>query len=157
MHDVYQQVAHELSDANLTELSQLRLKVTSRSMTPNLRPGDFVLVQSIPLETYQRGDLLVTRREDSYLTHRLVAVDSSGWHTKGDRNPRTDAPIKAQSIVGLVIAVERQGKTRYIHTRSHRFLARLIGWLGWQETSCNTFIGSWLAKMMSRILQVLTH
>jgi len=157
MHDVYRQVAHELSDASLIGPGQLRLKVTSHSMTPLLRPGDHVLVQSVSLDTLQRGDLLVTRRADGYLTHRLVAVDALGWHTKGDRNCQADAPIEAQSIVGLVIAVERQGKTRYIRTRSHRVLARLIGWLGWQETSCNTLIGSWLAKMVSRILQVLSH
>ena len=157
MHDVYRQVANELSDDSLNGPGQLRLKVTSHSMTPLLRSGDHVLVQSVSPDTLQRGDLLVTQRADGYLTHRLVAVDVLGWHTKGDRNRQSDAPIQAQSIVGLVIAVERRGKTRYIRTRFHRFLARLIGWLGWQETSCNFLIGSWLAKLMSRILLVLSH
>jgi signal peptidase I len=155
MHDVYRQVAHELSGASLAGQGQLRLKVTSHSMSPLLRPGDHVLVQAVSSETLQRGDLLVTQRMDDYLTHRLVAVNELGWHTKGDRNRRADAPISAQFITGLVVAVERRGHTRNIRTRPRRLVARFQGWLGWKEANSNSRPGTWLARLISRTILVL--
>jgi signal peptidase I len=154
MHDVYRQVAHELSGASLAGQEQLRLKVTSRSMSPLLRPGDHVLVQVVSPDTLQRGDLLVTQRIDGYLTHRLVAVNELGWYTKGDRNRRADAPISAQLITGLVVAVERRGYTRSIRTRPRILVARFQGWLGWKEANNNSRPGTWLARLISRTILV---
>jgi signal peptidase I len=154
MHDVYRQVAHELSDASLADREQLRLKVTSRSMSPLLQPGDHVLVQAVSPEFLERGDLLVTQRADGYLTHRLVAVNELGWYTKGDRNRRVDAPISAQSITGLVVAVERRGRTRNIRTRPRILVSRFQGWLGWIETNSSSRPGTWLARLISRTILV---
>jgi signal peptidase I len=157
MPDVYRQVAHELSDASLAGQGQLRLRVTSHSMLPLLRSGDHVLVQTVSPETLQRGDLLVTQRGDGYLTHRLVAIDELGWHTKGDRNRSADAPISAQFILGLVVAVERRGHSCNIRTRPRRLVARFLGWLGWKEANSNSRPGTWLARLISRTLLVLAR
>jgi len=154
MHDVYRQVAHEISGASLAGQGQLRLKVTSHSMSPLLRLGDHVLVRAVSPETLQRGDLLVTQRGDGYLTHRLVAVDEFGWYTKGDRNRRADEPIRAQFIAGLVVAVERRGHSRNIRTRPRRLVSRFLGWLGWKEANSNSRSGAWLARLISRTMLV---
>jgi signal peptidase I len=157
MQDNYHQAALDLSEASLTTQGQLRLKVNSHSMVPMLRPGDQVLVQRVPVDILQRGDLIVTRRGNFYLTHRLVAVDELGFHTKGDRNRQADAPIGVQFIVGQVVAVERRGQTRNIRTRFQLYIARLLGWLGWKETVSSSSPGIWLARIISRAILVLSH
>jgi len=155
MNDVYRRVAQELSDASLINRGQLRLLVTSQSMSPILRPGDHVLVQAVLPETLQRGDLLVTQQEDGYLTHRLVAVDELGWHTKGDRNRKADKPIGAQSIAGLVFAIERRGRARSIRSRPRRYTARFLGWLGWIEAKSKSRFGAWFVRFVTCIVLVL--
>src|SRR3972149_9108006 len=110
MQDIYRQTAQELSEVSLQTHSQLCLKVTSPSMAPLLRPGDQIVVQATEVSAIKRGDLVLTRREEGFLTHRLVVIDSKGWHTKGDRNRIADAPVAVPAILGLVISIERDGK-----------------------------------------------
>jgi signal peptidase I len=157
MHDVYRQVARELSGASLVGNGWLRLKVTSQSMSPLLRTGDYVQAQAVALESYRRGDLLVTQRTEGYLTHRLVKVDSLGWYTKGDRNRRVDPPVQPQSIVGLVFSVERQGRSKNLRTRPRMLLASWLGWLGWKEIVSKTRLGARLARRSAQVLMVFTR
>jgi len=157
MHDKYRQTAHELSEAGLRTNSNLYLKVTSSSMTPLLRPGDHIVVKAPVIRDIQPGDLLLTRREDGFLTHRLVLVDSKGWHTKGDRNRLADEPVAAPAVLGMVIAFERLGKLRSLRTWFHLFLARLHAWLGWKEMTSHIWIGAWLAHLASRLLQTIYY
>jgi signal peptidase I len=157
MHDRYLQTARELSDASLNGQDQLRLNVVSSSMAPFLRPGDHVLVRPASLGSIQRGDLIVTRREDGYLTHRLIAVDSQGWYTKGDRNHRADAPVGDLAIVGMVTAIERRGKLRSIITRPQRFIGRIQAWLGWQEITCHSLLAARFARIISRVLPAILY
>jgi signal peptidase I len=157
MHEIYLRTARELSEASLNEQDLLRLKVTSRSMDPVLRIGDHVLVQSTSPGLIQCGDLIVTRREDGYLTHRLLTVDEQGWHTKGDRNRMADAPVDASAIVGLVVAIERHGKLRHIRIRPQCWITRVQRWLGWQEIRCNSQFEAQSARVISRVLSLFFH
>jgi hypothetical protein len=144
MEDFYQQVALELSDANLPDQGLLRLKVTSQSMVPLLRPGDYVLVKSTSAEFILRGDLIVTRR-----------ADSRGWLTKGDQNRQVDAPVGEREIIGLVVAFERYGKLHSLRTRIRILVARWLGCLGWLEAGRFSPIGRWAARTTSRSLRYI--
>jgi signal peptidase I len=155
MDDFYRQIALELSGASLPEQGMLRLKVTSQSMSPVLRSGDYIFVKSIPLEAIHRGDLLVTRREDGFLTHRLVARDSRGWLTKGDQNNQADFPVGAHEIIGLVVAFERLGKLHSLRTHARIIVARWLGWLGGQETGSRTQICRVTTRTLSLALRLL--
>jgi signal peptidase I len=157
MHEIYFRTARELNEASQNKQDLLRLKVTSRSMDPILRIGDHVLVQSTSPSLIRCGDLIVTRREDGYLTHRLLTVDERGWHTKGDRNQMADAPVDASIIVGLVIAIERQGKLRNIRLRPQCWITRVQRWLGWQEIKCNSQLEGRTARVISRVLSLFFH
>ena len=150
MQDQYSQVVHELIDSDLVKQNPVVLNVTSLSMYPILQPGDRVLIQVIPIESMRRGDLLVTRRTDGFLTHRLVAVDVNGWYTKGDRNTKVDAPIDPSNIVGVVVEVDRCGKRIGLNTRSQRLLARWLSWLGWQEIAITSAFVSRFFRFLSR-------
>ena len=155
MDEVYRQVAQELSGSSLTRHGQLRLKVTSNSMSPILKLGDHVLVHSVSPDVLIRGDILVTQRPGGYLTHRFIFMDGHGWVTKGDRNRKADAPIPLEALVGLVVSRERNGHSRNLHTRFQRYLARISGWLGWKEVTSKSSPIPWMAKYISRFISVL--
>ena len=157
MYDRYHQVGRELNDANLSDQTILRLKITSQSMSPCLVPGDYILVKSTPFDNIHRGDLLVTRRDNGYLTHRLISIDARGWVTKGDQNSQADAAVSAQAIVGQVVAYERGGKSFSLLTRSSRAFARIHGWLGWREIQCRSQISLYSVRLISHILQYISR
>jgi hypothetical protein len=126
-------------------------------MAPLLKPGDQVFVQAAVMDTIKRGDLLLMRRKDGFLVHRLVAVDTWGWHTKGDRNRLADAPVSAPAVVGLVTAFERNGDRYSVLTRRHLIFASVLGWLGRKEMASQKRIGAWLTHSASRLLQTVCY
>jgi hypothetical protein len=80
-------------------------------MRPLLRTGDVVVVQPLDPRTAQPGQILVVQRGGEWITHRLVGVDSHGWHTHGDNTSYTDEAASADQIVGRVCAIERGDQT----------------------------------------------
>jgi signal peptidase I len=150
MQDHYSKEIRELVDIDLAKKSSLFFIVNSLSMTPFLRPGDRVLVQAIASEFLQRGDLLVTRRPDGFLTHRLVFMDANGWYTKGDRNNKLDAPVAALDIIGIIIAIDRYGTLITLNTRPQRLLSRWQGWLGSLEINSKSSFTSRFLRGISR-------
>lgn len=75
--------------------------VASGSMEPSLSVGDMIVnrVES----DYEEGDIITFRSGDSLTTHRIVAVTSAGYATKGDANNAVDPDIVSpESVVGRV-------------------------------------------------------
>jgi signal peptidase I len=89
----------------------LRLTVTGDSMRPLLKAGDGVVVQPIDPYALRPGEVIVAYRRGEWITHRLVAVDESGWHMHGDNTHCGDEAASAAEIVGRVIAIERGAQT----------------------------------------------
>jgi len=141
----YQQIALELIQTDQAASQPFSLRVIGRSMAPLLRPGDKVIAQHIQADLLKRGDLIVIRQEyqqeKQLTTHRLIATDTRGWHTKGDSCLHADPPIPAQAILGRVIAIERSSSATGNFTqidlqrRQWIFANRLMGWLGRLQTS----------------------
>jgi signal peptidase I len=123
--EVYLAAAREVWHAG-GAAGPLRLRVTSDSMRPLLRTGDEVVVQSSETHTLRPGDVLVVRRGEEWITHRLVAVDERGWHTHGDNTRYADEPASAAEIVGRVIAIERGTQTIDLQQPRWRAIDRRI-------------------------------
>ncbi len=136
----YQQIALDLALAEASSQERLSLHVLGHSMAPLLRPGDVVMAQPVSLESLRQGDLVVVHRPTELITHRLVAVDEQGWHTKGDNCHQADTPIRAPAILGRVVAIER-GCARLDLTSLG--WARVNRWLGW--------LGKWEARLARQI------
>ncbi len=152
MDKVYHQAAQELSGLNLANVGQLRLKVTSNSMSPLVKSGDYLLVRPVSIDSIKSGDILVTQRVDGFLTHRYIGKDARGWITKGDRNCQADSPIQEDAIVGLVVSTERNGRLRNLRTRFQILRARFLSRLGWNEINCKSVPATRLIRLLSRIL-----
>jgi hypothetical protein len=109
------------------------------SMRPWLRPGDSLFVQAVPEETLVAGDILLywnpgpTPDDDLLVCHRMVGrqtgpAGDDRYLTKGDSASRIERfeNRKRCEILGKVVAVARDGKTRPIPGRIGN-LARLAG------------------------------
>ncbi len=61
----------------------------------------------------QPGDVIVYRRGEEFVVHRVNSVTSEGIRTRGDNNFRFDEfPIDEKQIVGIVESVDDGKKTR---------------------------------------------
>ena len=113
------------------------ITVTGWSMAPALRPGDRVLLADGALRV---GDVVVVTAPQRLLVHRVVAFvaarDGSepGFViTRGDGVRHCDAPSPLASVLGRVVAVERNGRRRPVpeRLRTPRWLVRMA--VRWQQ------------------------
>jgi hypothetical protein len=86
------------------------------SMSPTLKPGDYLAILPYGERALRRGDVVLFRPpgEERLIAHRLVEVDSMGLKARGDNNDRLDPwTLLPKSILGRVVRVERRG---HFHT-----------------------------------------
>lgn len=83
--------------------------ITSGSMWPALKKGDFILIKGIDSkEEIRVGDIVVYKNPSTgsgqapkgFTIHRVVKMDEDTLVTKGDANNTTDSPIKYEEIIG---------------------------------------------------------
>jgi signal peptidase I len=125
--DRYTDAAIKLLHTSLRAGETVRLPVTGTSMLPLLHPGDTVWIVVVDPAELQRGDLVVVRQDRRLLAHRLVAINVSGWHTKGDNNHQSDPPLTAQAIQGRIVTIERHGTLITMQRRHWQVVNRLLG------------------------------
>jgi len=102
--------------------------VKTGSMEPAYRPGDLVVDR--PAGRYQVGDVVTFRPAPNpgrLVTHRIVAVDGTGFRTQGDANATPDPwTVAGSDIVGKVVhQVSRGGYVLY-YLRQPAGLASLL-------------------------------
>lgn len=77
--------------------------VLSGSMEPALKTGGIVWVRddhTLPAV----GDIIMYKRGDSFITHRVTAREGDWYITKGDANPEADpVPVCTEEVKGKVI------------------------------------------------------
>lgn len=77
--------------------------IVSGSMEPNIKIGDYVVVSVNG--GYDVGDVVMFKRGNSYIAHRVIEVFDDGIITKGDANDTEDKKISKDDVVGPVIKV----------------------------------------------------
>ena len=125
-------------------LPLLRIPVTGTSMVPTLRPGDRCWVRLGPLERCRVGEIVVVHSPRGWVVHRVVGRWGRWLVTRGDARVRPDGCVSVDALVGVVVAIERQGRyvSRY-DAGGARFLYLLWTW-------CRA-LGLWLwARVRSR-------
>lgn len=130
---------------------EARLRTHGNSMLPMLHPGDVLVVQAASPDDLRCGDLVVVRRSDDLVTHRLVAVTPQGWVLKGDAWGAPDPPVAGGNILGRVVGVERESARLDLRldpwVRRGRWLGRLGAW----EFKWYGFLGQiWLQPPLLR-------
>lgn len=82
------------------------LKVSSNSMVPTFKKGDFIIIKR--QTEYAVGDIItyIVREENQtyYVTHRIIEKNEDEYITKGDANNREDLQsVKSDDIKGKVL------------------------------------------------------
>lgn len=129
----YLQVALASIRTELDGGNPVCMRVAGDSMVPLLQSGDAVWIAPIGPAGLRRGDLVVFCRADSLVAHRLVAVDPTGWRTKGDNRSHLDPPVADTALLGRVIAIQREGTQIELRGLRWTVVSRLLGLTGWWE------------------------
>ena len=76
-------------------------KVATGSMEPNISENDIIVVKDN--SDYQVDDVITYKENDSYITHRVMAINNDNLITKGDANNTNDEAINKSQVLGLVV------------------------------------------------------
>ena len=88
---------------------EVRLRVTGASMLPAIWPGDVLCVRYCAIPDLQRGQILLYRRHENLVAHRITRVHRDSVITRGDSVHHDDPPVVESEIVGQVVSVLRRG------------------------------------------------
>ena len=76
-------------------------KVQTGSMEDGIHAGDYILIYK--KNQYDIGDVVTYKKENYYITHRIVKKNGNKIVTKGDANNIVDDEISTKSVVGMVV------------------------------------------------------
>ncbi|AXJ02479.1 Peptidase S24 [Cyclonatronum proteinivorum] len=98
----------------------VRIKAGGQSMYPYLLNGDQLEVEPATLETLEPGDIVVFRRNQNLIAHRLHQVTGSGEHIRGlsigDSGLSKDEMLTPDIVAGRVVARVRDGEEKPLRT-----------------------------------------
>ena len=111
-------------DEALTAGTVVRFRAEGTSMHPTIRDGEAITIAPVPPDDVVRGDLLLCRQDRRVIAHRVVGITTRDatrvFELRGDAKAACDAPIRADAVVGLVIAVHRNGRVVTLCGRAAR-------------------------------------
>jgi hypothetical protein len=83
-------------------------------MMPAIQDGEIVHVKPIASDMLRVGDIVLLRRGQEFKAHRIVRKRGPLFITRGDAGMETDGEIRADEILGMVIAKEAIGSRRLV-------------------------------------------
>ncbi|MFZ0816978.1 MAG: S26 family signal peptidase [Candidatus Sulfotelmatobacter sp.] len=104
----------ELAGEVLRSFGSLRFAATGWSMLPSLWPGDTLVVNRIPPDQVDIGDVVLVGREGRLCAHRVIGMAGDSHNpqliTQGDALPAPDRPVAKNELLGKVSYLIRAGK-----------------------------------------------
>ena len=79
------------------------LEVVTGSMSGTIEVGDGIIVKLT--SDIKENDIIVYKKADNLITHRLIKIEEDRLITKGDANNVPDEPITKDMIIGKVIFI----------------------------------------------------
>lgn len=93
-----------LSKENYTNILEYTfLEVVTGSMSGTIEIGDGIIVKLT--SEIKENDIIVYKKADNLITHRLIKIEEDRLITKGDANNVQDDPITKDMILGKVIFI----------------------------------------------------
>ncbi len=98
--------------------SQLRVRVTGKSMSPFLKGGEILTISQVPYHELRRGDIILFRNQHEHpVLHRIIRKEGASGNntisflTKGDAVGTLDDSVSHECVLGKVITVEKFSAT----------------------------------------------
>jgi len=94
----------------------VRFRASGRSMQPAILDGETVILAPIGTREPRRGDVVLSNQSGRLVAHRLVGFGTAaGGRTmallRGDASASCDPPVGREAILGMVVAVDRDGRS----------------------------------------------
>ena len=74
------------------------------SMSKAIEKGDIVIVK-IGEEVLQEKDIITYKKNNAFITHRIIKIDENSIIAKGDNNNTEDEPISKKDVIGKVVYI----------------------------------------------------
>ncbi len=121
---------------------ELWLEASGESMYPTLPSGSRVLL--VPRTRAPRaGDIVLVRRGDFLVLHRVRNADGHWVVTRGDACPTADPAVSAKDAIGLAVACEDDRGVRPLALTARWF--GVNGVLRWARTAIHGALRGWRA------------
>jgi len=119
-----------LMAAVLDKNASFRFTAPGFSMSPFIRDGDVLTIESGPL---RYGDVVafVNPCRGKLTVHRIIHISRSGYLIKGDNSPEPDGYMPRSSIIGRVVCVEHCGKNVRLGMGMERAVIAWLSRRGW--------------------------
>jgi hypothetical protein len=117
-------------------------------MLPLIREGDRLLV-SYHLDGVRRGSIVLFSQGERLIAHRLLKVIPGCprlFITKGDHGWSLDAPVRGDTLVGQVIALQKQGRVIVLDAPTWQ----VIGWIIATASLAVALPYGWLRRFKQR-------
>lgn len=96
--------------ASLERGEAVKIKITSDSMLPLIKKGDFISIVNKSVDSVEVGAIITFVRDGVLFTHRVIQkdLDNGIVLTKGDHLKDCDPPTTPQNIIGIVVSRNRE-------------------------------------------------
>lgn len=99
---VFRQLAGELVASGLG----FRFHAKGRSMLPTIQDGEILHIHPVNPRELKIGHIVLFRDETGFKAHRILHKQERNFVTRGDASCETDGVVRAEQIIGKVIAKE---------------------------------------------------
>jgi hypothetical protein len=79
-------------------------------MVPSIWPGDTLTVRRTDKAGLRTGQVVLYRRQEGLVAHRIVRLGTDHVITKGDTLLRDDSAFHVSKLVGQIVGIERNGR-----------------------------------------------
>lgn len=96
-------------EQSLRASGMARFKVTSNSMLPFIRKDDWIEVKIVRQnDSLRNGDIILYRRQNDFLLHRIIKMNADLIWTKGDRNRTIDPYVDRTSVLAKLTKIQKK-------------------------------------------------
>ncbi len=101
---IYNAIQTKVFDNDYSSLfGYTTFEVQSGSMSNEINKGDWIIVKYS--DNIQLNDIITFKKDDNFVTHRVVEEYNNTFVTKGDANNTKDDPISKDQVVGKVVKI----------------------------------------------------
>lgn len=113
-------------EQELAQTGKLIYVTKGVSMRPFIRSGqDLVEIRAKDTARFRKYDVVLYRRGEEYVLHRIVAVRENDYVIRGDNCLETEYGITDDRILGVLTGIIRDRKKLDIHSWGYRLRVRL--------------------------------
>ena len=109
----------------LKDKGYIIISTAGYSMAPMLRDRKDTVEIHRPTEIPKKYDVVLFRKGNKLVLHRIIKVTKDGYITRGDNTVEKDV-VGNDDIIGVLYAFTRHGKRHAVTDISYRFYARYI-------------------------------